>query len=246
VTTSLLLALAVAGASPTQSSAPALAGVQPVPASESPSAVPAQSEAPALAAPQLPAPLEAPTETATPDGHSGWRHELDLGAHTTRFSSKEGSDYAFHSATLGYGVSYGLTGPFLRIAAIVPLQATQDGATYATANYYRHREGGDLLVGVQHRFTVRSTEVEVGPGLHGTFIYLPGRAGYRDFTALPLGLGVGASVRWKTSKERLSRVVTWGTTAGIAYDFRDPAHENDITHGFTFRLAIAIGLGARR
>jgi hypothetical protein len=77
-------------------------------------------------------------------------------------------------------------------------------------------------------------------------LYLPGRPGYRDFTALPLGLGVGASLRWRTSREQFSRQVTVGTTASIAYDFRDPAHSEDLSHGLTFRIAIAVGLGARR
>lgn len=187
-----------------------------------------------------------PVGAAPPARLDGWRHELDLGAHSVRFSSKEGSDYAFHSATLGYGGSVGVTGPFLHVALLVPLQASQDGAVYATTNYYRHREGGDLLAGVEHRWRVGSAELEAGPGLHATLIYLPGRSGYRDFSAFPMGLGLGATLRWRTDAERLSRTVTFGTTAGLAYDFRDPAHANDITHGFTFRLAVAIGLGARR
>jgi hypothetical protein len=185
-------------------------------------------------------------DTRGPGSLDGWRHDLDLGAHSTQFSSKEGSDYVFHSATIGYGGSVGVVGPFLRFAILAPLQARQDGAIYATANYYRHREGGDLLAGIQRRWNVWSAELEAGPGFHATLIYLPARAGYRDFSALPMGLGLGAALRWRTGYERLSRVVTLGTTASVAYDFRDPAHQDDLSHGFTFRIAFAVGLGARR
>jgi hypothetical protein len=247
VTPPLLLALAIAlaGASPTEPGA----ALAPAPAAAevtTPTPEVAPAPGPGPVTPQLSAPLEAPVEGPAPYGHTGWRHEIDLGAHTTSFSSKEGSRYQFHSATLGYAGSYGLTGPFLRIALLVPLQASQDGSAYATANYYRHREGGDLLLGIQHRWTVRSMELEAGPGLHAMLIYLPGRAGYRDFTAFPIGLGVGASLRWRTSKERLSRVVTLGTTASIGYDFRDPAHSEDLSRGLSFRIAFAVGLGARQ
>jgi hypothetical protein len=246
VTLPLLLSLVLAGAIPAEPGAPALA---PSPAAtEVPTPTPQEAPAPGPGpvTPQLSAPLEVPVEGPAPYGHTGWRHEIDLGAHTTHFSSKAGSHYEFNSATLGYAGSYGLTGPFVRFALLLPIQASQDGSTYATANYYRHREGGDLLFGIQHRWTVRSTELEAGPGVHAMLIYLPGRPGYRDFSALPLGLGVGASLRWRTDKERLSRQVTVGTTASIAYDFRDPAHSEDLSRGFTFRIAIAVGLGARQ
>jgi hypothetical protein len=240
VTAPLLVALALAGAPAVEAPPTAL---PPVPAATA--VAPPPEVAPGAA--QIAAPLEPPTElNVAPYGHTGWRHEVDLGAHSTAFSSKEGSHYAFHSATVGYAASYGITGPFLRFALLAPLQASQDGSVYATANYYRHRYGGDLLLGIQHRWTVRSTELEAGPGFHSALIYLPARSGYRDFSAMPMGLGVAASLRWRTGYERLSRVVTLGTTASIAYDFRDPAHQDDLSRGFTFRIAFAVGLGARR
>lgn len=241
MTAALLAAIVLAGALPAEPPA--------VPTAPPSAATPPEARVPEPAAPrgQLGTPLDTPTQRAArPHGHTGWRHELDLGAHSTTFSSKEGSRYQFHSATLGYAGSYGVTGPFLRIAALAPLQASQDGTFYATANYYRHRAGGELLLGLQHRWAVRSTELEAGPGFHTTLIYLPARAGYRDFSALPMGLGLGASLRWRTGYERLSRVVTVGATASVGYDFRDPAHQDDLSRGFAFRLGFAVGLGARR
>lgn len=185
-------------------------------------------------------------DAAPPGGLTGWRHELTLGAHTTNFASSEGSHYAFHSAALGYAGSVGAVGPFLHLSALLPFQARQDGAQYATANYYRRRSGADLLVGAQKRWTVRTAELEAGPGIHATLIDLPGRPGYRDFTALPMGLGAAAVLRWQTGRERLARAVTLGASASVAYDFRDPAHANDLAHGFTVKVAVALGLGGRR
>jgi hypothetical protein len=195
--------------------------------------------------PQLPGAPDAPGAIAL-TGLEGWRHEVALGGHTTSFASREGSHYAFQSAILGYEGSVGRTGAFLHLSALLPFQARQDGAIYATANYYRRRSGADLLVGPERRWLLRGVELEAGPGLHATLLDLPGRPGYRDFTALPMGLGAAAVLRWQTSAERLSRVVTIGTSASLAYDLRDPAHANDLSHGFTFRLAVTLGLGARR
>jgi hypothetical protein len=176
---------------------------------------------------------------------AGWRHAIGVGGHSTTFFSKEGSQYTFHSVTLGYMGSIGRYGAFWHATALLPFQARQDGAIYATANYYRRRTGGDLLVGAQGRWDVRGAELEAGPGLHATLIYLPGRPGYRDFSAFPLGLGAGAVLRWRTSAKRLSRAVTVGAYASAAYDFRDPAHAEDLAHGFTFRVGLAVGLGGR-
>jgi hypothetical protein len=202
----------------------------------------------ALAAGDVPQARDVPEAAGAvaPRGLDGWRHEVALGGHTTNFASREGSHYAFHSAILGYQGSLGRTGPFLHLAALLPFQARQDGAIYATANYYRRRSGADLLVGPERRWLLRGVELEAGPGLHATLVDLPGRPGYRDFTALPMGLGAAAVLRWQTSAERLSRVVTIGTSASLAYDFRDPAHADDLSHGFTFRVAVTLGLGGRR
>lgn len=183
---------------------------------------------------------------AHPD-HRGWRHAIGLGPHSTTFFSERGSQYTFHSGSLGYLGSVGARGVFLHAFALVPLQARQDGDVYSTANYYRRRAGGDLLVGPQWRWSVRrNLEAEAGPGLHGTLIYLPGEAGYRDFSALPLGVGAGAILRWGTGARRFSRVVTVGTYASAAFDFYDPLRADDLAHGFTFRAGFMIGLGARR
>jgi hypothetical protein len=189
-----------------------------------------------------PADVEAPPQ---PDP-SGWRHDLGLGAHSTTFSSKEGVQYTFHSLSLGYLGSVGALGGFLHMFLLLPLQARQDGDAFATSSYYGYRTGGDLLLGAQHRWSLGTTEVEAGPGFHAMAIYLPGKTGYRDFSALPMGVGASGIVRWRTGAERLSRAVTVGAYASVAYDFADPAHAKDLTHGFTFRLGVAVGLGGRR
>lgn len=179
--------------------------------------------------------------------HGGWRHALGLGPHSTTFFSEEGSQYTFHSGSLGYLGSLGARGAFLHAFALVPLQARQDGSVYATGDYYRRRAGGDLLLGWQWRWSVRrDLEAEAGPGLHGTLIYLPGEIGYRDFSALPLGLGAGGVLRWGTGAQRLSRTVTVGAYASAAFDFYDPLRADDLAHGFTFRTGLLVGLGARR
>jgi hypothetical protein len=214
----LLLALALAGAPDAAAPAAASAGADP----------------------------DREAEEPRPD-HRGWRHALGLGPHSTTFFSEEGSQYTFHSGSLGYLGSLGARGVFLHAFALVPLQARQDGHVYSTANYYRRRAGGDLLLGWQWRWSVRSDlEAEAGPGLHGTLIYLPGEVGYRDFSALPLGLGAGAVLRWGTGVERLSRSVTVGAYASAAFDFYDPLRADDLAHGFTFRAGLIVGLGARR
>jgi hypothetical protein len=181
-----------------------------------------------------------------PDDRAGWRHEAGLGGHSTTFSSKEGIAYTFHSISVGYLGSVGAFGGFLHLSWVLPLQARQDGAVYATSTYYRRRSGGDLLVGVQHRWTVGTAELEAGPGFHATLIDLIGRPGFRDFTALPMGLGAAGVLRWRTRAEELSRAVTVGAYASVAYDFRDPAHADDLAHGFTVRIGVAVGLGGRR
>jgi hypothetical protein len=193
--------------------------------------------------------LAEPVDDAAPPppvSLAGWRHDAGLGAHSTTFKSKEGVQYTFHSASLGYLGSVGAFGAFLHLSWIVPLQAREDGSSYATANYYRRRSGGDLLFGAQHRWAVGTAEVEAGPGVHATLLSLSGKSGYRDFSALPLGLGATGVVRWRTRADLLSRAVTVGAYASVAYDFLDPAHANDLAHGFSFRLGVAVGLGARR
>jgi hypothetical protein len=199
---------------------------------------------PAAASPGTSPDLE--DEERRPD-HRGWRHAVGVGPHSTTFFSERGSQYTFHSGSLGYLGSLGARGVFLHAFALMPLQARQDGRVYSTANYYRRRAGGDLLLGWQWRWSVRrDLEAEAGPGLHGTLIYLPGEIGYRDFSALPLGLGAGAVLRWGTGARRLSRSVTVGAYASAAFDFYDPLRADDLAHGFTFRTGLLVGLGARR
>jgi hypothetical protein len=207
-----------------------------------PPAVPGDSPAVGAVAPG-PGDVERPDLSRPGIDHHGWRHALALGPHSTTFLSQEGSQYTFHSASLGYLGSVGEVGAFLHG---IPLQARQDGHVYATGDYYRTRSGLDLMTGPEWRFSFRGAEAEVGPGLHGTFIYLPGKQGYSDFTACPLGLGAAAVVSWETRAERLSRAVTVGTYAGVAYDLWDPMHAGDIAHGFTFRVGAIVGLGERR
>ena len=224
-----------------------------------PGTAPAGAPPPAaVTAPGAPQPAEAMStggetqaelEFERPRGqdHRGWRHAIGLGLHSMTFYSKENSQYTFHSASLGYMGSYGSRGPFLHAFGLLTLQARQDGHVYATSDYYRRREGGDFLLGWQWRFQARrGVEAEAGPGLHGTLIYLPGKPGYRDFSAFPVGLGATGTLWWGTSHERLSRIVTLGAYASVAYDFRDPMHANDLAHGYTFRAGLSVGLGARR
>jgi hypothetical protein len=243
----LLLALAVAvgsgGAAAAQTDSPPAAPTELAPpAPEPPSPVPTEVQ------PLPPEPGGTPlAEEPSVDRRGGWRHAIGLGAHSTTFTSKEGSQYTFYSGCIGYIGSVGVTGAFLHAFYLWPLQARQDGQVYATGAYYRQRQGADLLLGVEHRWAIRSgLELEAGPGLHGTFIYLPGKEGYRDFSAFPLGVGAGGVLRWATRAEQLHRTVTIDAYASVAYDFRDPVHQDDLAHGFAFRVGIGVGLGAVR
>lgn len=237
----LALALAVGDLPPTDSGAASPDG----PASgATPSLVPAPLPPERPVARGVPPELE----VARPrQDHRGWRHAVGLGLHSTTFFSKEDSRYTFHSASLGYMGSYGARGPFLHAFGLLTLQARQDEHVYAASDYYSRREGGDFLLGWQWRWAPRrGVEAEAGPGLHGTLIYLPAKPGYRDFSAFPIGLGATGMLWWGTSAERLSRAVTLGGYASVAYDFTDPLHANDLAHGYTFRAGVCVGLGARR
>lgn len=196
-----------------------------------------------------PADLPAPAgdRRAANEGRGGTRHALGLGWHGTTFFSQRGSQYTFHSESLGYMGSFSASGPFVHAFALLPVQARQDGRVYATGDYYRRRTGGDLLLGWQWRFAVRrGVEGEAGPGLHGTLIWLPARRGYRDFSAMPLGVGGGGQLRWRTGARAFSRPVTLGAYASAAMDLWDPLRANDLDHGFTFRLGVVAGVGAAR
>jgi hypothetical protein len=201
-------------------------------------------------------PRDAPSATAQPSSRgssgaepfasrAGSRHALALGWHGTSFFSTRGSHYVFHSASVGYLGSFGKRGPFVHATALLPLQARQDGRVYATGDYYGPRSGADLLVGWQWRLRVRGAEVEMGPGLHGAFLWLPGKRGYRDFSALPLGLGATSAVRWRGGATVLSRALTVGAYGSLNYDFYDPLRADDLSHGVTSRAGVLVGLEAR-
>ncbi|WP_242354927.1 MULTISPECIES: hypothetical protein [unclassified Anaeromyxobacter] len=179
--------------------------------------------------------------------HDGSRHALAAGPHATTFFSEEGSQYTFLSGSVGYLGSLGVNGPFVHLFALLPLQARQDGRVYATGDYYRRRSGGDFLVGWQWRWSVRADlEAEAGPGLHGTLVYLPGKPGYRDFSALPLGVGGGAILRWRRGDHGFSQPITVGAYCALAYDLYDPLRADDLAHGFTFSTGFLLGLGVAR
>jgi hypothetical protein len=173
---------------------------------------------------------------------SGPRHVLALGWHGTSFFSTRGSHYVFHSAALGYLGSFGTRGPFVHATALLPLQARQDGRVYATGDFYGPRTGGDLLVGWQWRWRVQGAELEAGPGLHATLLWLPGKTGYRDFSALPMGVGAMTTVRWRGRARVLSRAMTIGAHGSVAYDFHDPLRADDLSHGVTSRAGVLVGV----
>jgi hypothetical protein len=205
------------------------------------------SPAPTAAPPDDAEPAEASPPPALPGaGRQGTRHAVGLGLHSTTFFSEEGSQYTFHSASFGYLGSRGARGPFLQAFALLPLQARQDGRAYPTSDYYSPRAGADLLVGWQWRWTVRGNEAEAGPGVHTTVLWLPARSGYRDFSAVPLGLGGSAALRWHPGARVLSRPVTLGAYVTAALDLYDPTRAGDLDHGFTFRAGMMASLGARR
>lgn len=177
---------------------------------------------------------------------TGARNNLAVGWHATSFVSERGSHYVFHSAAIGYLGSFGARGPFVHATALLPLQARQDGRVYAAADYYGRRVGGDLLAGWQWRWRLRDAEVEAGPGLHGTVLWMPGRTGYRDFSALPLGVGATSAVRFRGGATVLSRAMTIGAYVSLAYDFYDPLRADDLAHGWTSRFGVLLGLEGSR
>jgi hypothetical protein len=255
----LFLALALAG--PPEAAAPPPAtpaapadgttAESPTPPSAPPAAAPpASAPPPPPAGVAVTASATIPRELAHPAAPAyslrGWRHALALGAQGNALTSKEGSAYAFRSASIGYLGSVGSRGLYVQASWLVPLRASQDGASYATGDYYRRREGGDLLVGFNWRWSLpHGLEAEGGPGLHGTFIFLPGKDNYRDFTAAPLGLGAAGALSWDTGWRQLGRAVTAGGYFGAAYDLRDPAHANDLARGWMLRVGLTLGLGGR-
>ena len=173
----------------------------------------------------------------------GWRRDAWTGLHTETFWSRAGSHYTVHSLGVGVLSSWGGRGLFLHLTGLLPLQARQDGRVYAVNDFYRLHYGGDLLTGYQWRWcATRAVEAEAGGGLHGAFLLLKGREGYRDFSASPLGLGGAAILRWRTAGRLGTWPVTVALAASTALDLYDPFHGNDLRDGFTFRLGVVVGL----
>jgi hypothetical protein len=177
-----------------------------------------------------------------PEGPEGPRHLVTFGWEGTSFESREGSHYAFQSAALGWAGSWGPRGPFAQITALLPFQARQDGVVYTTRDYYDRRVGGDLLAGWQRRRALPyDAEGEAGAGVHATILYLPAKAGYRDFSAMPVGVGATGVLRWRTGRTAWNRRTTVGLVGAGAFDFWDPLRSNDLRLGWSLRLGLAVG-----
>jgi len=191
-----------------------------------------------------PAVVPAPPPSAPPRS-DGWRQGFGVGWHGTTFWNRESSHYTFHSLALGYIASRGArNGLLLHVSALVPLQAREDGRVYATHEVYGTRFGTDLLIGRQWRWRpAPRVEWEAGPGVHGTLLWLPGRPGYRDFSALLLGLGGETIVRWKPGARMRGMPMSLGSFASAAVDFYDPLRSNDLRGGLTFRAGMFAGFG---
>jgi hypothetical protein len=206
-----------------------------------------------LPAASQPEPIEAPAEVSPvpPAGTrfslGGWRQDLGFGPHSMTFWSKEGSQYTFHSLSLGYLNSWGKRGLFVHASGLFPLQGREDGHVYALAPYYRLRYGGDILTGYQWRWLAwSSVEAEAGAGVHSLFLALKGVPGYRDFSASPFGLGGEAVLRWRHGRGPGAWPLTFGLYGSAAVDLYDPIHGNDLRDGFTFRAGVILGLDPGR
>ena len=185
---------------------------------------------------------EARGDSALPG--SGWRQDLGLGLHSTTFWSNQGTQYTFHSLSLGYLNSWGRHGVFVHATGLLPLQGREDGHVYALHEYYGVRYGADLLTGYEWRWRAfENVEAETGGGFHFFFVNLKGLTGYRDFTASPFGLGGDGILRWRNRGRTLwGWPFTLGLYGSAALDLYDPVHGNDLRHGFTFRAGFLVGL----
>jgi hypothetical protein len=194
---------------------------------------------PPLAAAVRPLPPEDPQKVL-----QGWRHGLGLGYQGTTFWSREGSHYTFHSAALSWLASHDRTGPMLHLSALLPLQAQQDGRVFAASAVYGSPWGADLVVGRQWRWKpTPRTEAEIGPGIHAMLLWLPGRAGYRDFSALHLGVAGESVLRWRPGARVAGAPISIGGFGGLSWDVYDPMRSNDLRTGFTFRVGLFAGFG---
>ena len=178
-----------------------------------------------------------------PSDPRGTRQEIGFALHTTTFWSREASHYTFYSLGLAYLRSSGSWGPFVHAAGFLPLQARQDGRVFAASGVYGRRIGGDLLVGWQKRWHPSSaTEAELGPGVHVSMLWMPGATGYRDFSAMPLGLGLEGALRWHTGLHVGRSTLRMGQFLNASLDFYDPLRSNDLRNGFTVLVGVMFGL----
>lgn len=177
---------------------------------------------------------------------AGPRHFFSFGWQGIDFMSREYTHYSFASGTIGYLGSWGRSGPLLHVNALLPIHASEEGVEYSPTDYYRSRIGGDVLLGWQLRQEISGrVEGEAGVGYHNTFIWLPGKTGYQNFSANPMGIGVEGTLRWWSGKVAFGRKVVFAAVASGAVDFYDPLHANDLRSGFTFGLAFAASLEGR-
>jgi hypothetical protein len=195
---------------------------------------------------------EAPRATVPDPGaeaaavRRGWRQSLALGWHGSTFWSNEGSHYTFHSLSVGYLVSFGPRGLFLHASGLVPLQARQDGRVVAVSDYYGSRFGGDVMLGWQWRWEPsRAVEIEAGPGVHLFYLSLGARGGFRDFSALPLGVGAVCVVRYRLDAHLRSWPIDVGVYASGSVDGYDPLRADDLRQGYALRTGLLVGLRSR-
>jgi len=206
-------------------------------------AAPAESPVDPAEAPEGTPPIARSSPASSLDG---WRWGLALGWHGTTFLSHESNSYSFQSLALSYLASKGRSGPLLHLTALLPLQASENGQTVATSSVYQDRWGADVLLGRQWRWQAgQDFEAEAGPGLHGTLLVLPGRFGYRDFSALLLGVGGATVLRFRPGVHIAGAPLGVGTFAAVAFDFYDPLRSNDLRAGLTFRAGLYAGFGGR-
>ncbi len=202
--------------------------------------------APAVAAGQVEATQPATAaESAGAAPLAGPRHALSVGYDATTFWSRRPSRYTLQAWTLGYSGSWGQQGLFTRITATWPWGASQDGRSVAFDDVYASAYGLDVLAGWQWRWAWRGAELEAGPGLHLNLLSLGGTPAYVSFSAVQLGAGGQATLRWPTGWRLFGSLVDLGVTAGLAVDLWDPVRDNDLRNGFALNVALQATVGRR-
>ena len=181
--------------------------------------------------------------------HGGWRHALGLGPHSTTFFSEEGSQYTFHSGSLGYlGVARRRAARSCTRSCSCRSRRARTGTSTPPATTTAGASGGDLLLGWQWRWSVpRGPRGGGGPG-PARDLHLPARGspGYRDFSALPLGLGRGGGPALGDRRAAASpgRSRSAPTRAPPSTSTIRCARTTWRT-GSPFRAGMIVGLGAR-